>query len=57
LTRTQVDVLLEEMHVKGSHCGELVAKTAAALNEDAVTLMLLAVQEGNLELSVKTAWR
>ena len=45
------------MHVKGSRCSGLVEKTAAALNEDAVTLMLLAVQEGNVELSIKTAWR
>jgi hypothetical protein len=48
---------LEEMHKKGGQCGELVEKTAAALNEDAVMLMLLAVQRGNVELSVKTAWR
>ena len=45
------------MHVIGGHCGELVEKTAAALNEDAVMLMLLAVQRGNVELSVKTAWK
>ena len=48
---------LEEMHVKGGQCGELVEKTAAALNEDAVMLMLLAVQRHNVELSVKTDWR
>ena len=45
------------MHVKGGQCHELVDKTAAALNEDAVVLMLLAVQKGNVELSVKMAWR
>jgi hypothetical protein len=45
------------MHVKGGQCGRLVEKTAEALNEDAVMLMLLAVQKGNVELSVKTAWR
>ena len=45
------------MHVKGGQCGELVEKTAAALNEDAVMLRLLAVQRGNVELSIKTAWR
>jgi hypothetical protein len=44
------------MHVKGGQCGELVEKTAGALNEDAVMLMLLAVQRGNVELSVKMAW-
>ncbi|KAH9053048.1 GTP-binding protein [Lactarius vividus] len=36
-------------------CDDLIEKTAAALNKDTVTLMLLAVQKGNLELSVKTA--
>ena len=45
------------MHVLGSQCGELVEKTAVALNDDAVMLMFLAVQKDNLELSVKTAWR
>ena len=45
------------MHVDGAQCGELVEKTAAVLNEDAMTLMLLVVQKGNVELSVKTAWR
>jgi hypothetical protein len=43
------------MHVNGSHCGDLVEKTAAALNEDVVLLMLVAVQRGNVELSVKLA--
>jgi hypothetical protein len=45
------------MHVKGGQCGELVEKTATTLNEDAVMLMLLAVQRGNVELNVKLAWR
>jgi hypothetical protein len=45
------------MHEEGSHCGNLVEKTATALNEEAVMLMLLAVQKGNVELSVKLAWR
>ena len=43
--------------MNGSHCDQLVEKTAAALNEEAVMLMLLAVQRGNVELSVKIAWR
>ena len=43
------------MHRKNGHCDDLIEKTAAALNEDAVALMLLAVQNGNLELSVKVA--
>ena len=43
------------MQRQNGHCGDLVVKTAAALDEDAVALMLLAVQNGNLELSVKVA--
>ena len=43
--------------MNGSHCGNLVEKTAAALNDEAVMLMLLAVQRGNVEMSVKLAWR
>ena len=43
------------MHKKDHNCYGLVEKTAAALNEDTVALMLLAVQRGNLEISVKTA--
>jgi len=48
-------VRLQKMHKKGSHCNGLIEKTAVSLNEDVVALMLLAVQRGNLELSVKTA--
>ena len=44
------------MHINGSHCGDLIEKTAAALNEDAVMLMLVAVQRNNVELSIKLAW-
>ena len=44
-----------KMHRQNGHCDDLIEKTAAALNEDAVILMLLAVQKGNLELSVKVA--
>ena len=47
----------EETHMNGSNCGDLVEKTATALNEDAVVLMLLAVQRDNMELSVRYAWR
>ena len=43
------------MHLNDSRCNGLIEETAAALNEDVVALMLLAVQRGNLELSVKTA--
>lgn len=41
--------------MKDARCDVLVAKTAEALNEDAVVLMLLAVQRGNVDLSVRTA--
>ena len=47
----------EEMHMNGSHCDDLIEKTAATLNEDAVMLMLLAVQKNNVEFSVKFAWK
>ena len=40
-----------------SNCGDLIEMTAAALNEDAVMLMLVAVQKNNVELSVKLAWQ
>jgi hypothetical protein len=45
------------MHVKDRRCEALVEETAAALNEDTVAWMLLAVQKNNLGLSVKTALR
>ena len=50
-------IYLEEMHINGSHCGDLIEKTAAALNEDAVMLMLIAVQRNNIKLMVKLAWQ
>ena len=43
------------MTLKDSRCNGLIEKTAAALNDDVVALMLLAVQRGNLELSIKIA--
>ncbi|KAI9433147.1 hypothetical protein H4582DRAFT_2061193 [Lactarius indigo] len=48
-------VRLEKMHKQSMGCDKLIETTAAALNDDIVGLMLLAVQRGNLELSVKTA--
>ncbi|KAI9452691.1 hypothetical protein BJY52DRAFT_1418599 [Lactarius psammicola] len=48
-------VRLEKMHRQNMRCDELIEKTAAALDEDIVALMLLAVQRNNLELSVKIA--
>ncbi|KAF8259474.1 hypothetical protein EI94DRAFT_1751443 [Lactarius quietus] len=50
-------VRLENMQKSDSRCDVLVEETAAALNEDAVALMLLAVQKGNIGLSVKEALR
>ena len=43
------------MHRQDGCCDDLIEKTAAALNEDIITLMLLAVQRDNIELSVKMA--
>ncbi|KAH9056848.1 hypothetical protein EDB87DRAFT_1686730 [Lactarius vividus] len=48
-------VRLEKMHKQNMGCDRLIETTAAALNDDALRLMLLAVQRGNLELSVKSA--
>ncbi|KAH9022821.1 hypothetical protein EDB85DRAFT_2293107 [Lactarius pseudohatsudake] len=48
-------VRLEKMHMQDMRCDELIETTAGALNEETTALMLLAVQRGNLELSVKTA--
>ena len=43
------------MHEAGKCCTELLEITANALNGDVVNAMLLAVQKGNLELSIKLA--
>lgn len=48
-------MFFEEMHTEDSRCNELIEKTAAALDENVVALMLSAVQKDNLELSVKIA--
>ncbi|KAI9433125.1 hypothetical protein H4582DRAFT_1857035, partial [Lactarius indigo] len=48
-------VRLEKMHKQSMGCDKLIETTAAALNDDIVGLMLLAVQRGNLEFSVKAA--
>jgi hypothetical protein len=44
-----------EMHMQKRRCDDLIEKTAAALNQDIIALMLLAVQRDNLQLSAKTA--
>ena len=55
MPRSRTDASAAEMHMKDSCCDKLVEETAAALTEDTVALMLLAVQKNNLNLSVKTA--
>jgi hypothetical protein len=43
------------MHKPDGCCKKLVEVTAGALSVDVVTLMLVAVQRSNLELSAKLA--
>ena len=43
------------MHMQNSRCDKLIEATTAALNNDTVALMLLAVQRDNLRLSVNIA--
>ena len=43
------------MHMQNSRCDKLIKVTAAALNDDIVALMLLAVQRDNIRLSVNMA--
>jgi hypothetical protein len=51
------NLFLAEMHKLDGFCDSLIEKTAGALNDDVVALMLLAVQRSNLELSVKLAMK
>jgi hypothetical protein len=46
-----------EMHRDSQRCVELIEKTANQLSDGVVSLMLLAVQKDNLELSIKQAVR
>jgi hypothetical protein len=43
------------MHKHGQRCADLVEMTANSLCDDALVLMLLAVQKDNLELSINQA--
>ena len=43
------------MHEAGKRCTELLEKTANALNDNTIGVMLLAVQKSNLELSINVA--
>ena len=55
LCRGYMLIFLTEMHMPNRPCNGLLENTAAALNDDVIALMLLAVQRGNLELSVNMA--
>jgi hypothetical protein len=48
---------LTGMHKHNQRCTDLIEKTANELSGSVVTLMLLAVQKDNLELSIKQAVR
>ncbi|KAF7344044.1 hypothetical protein MVEN_01693900 [Mycena venus] len=50
-------VRLEGMEQPGKRCDNLIETTMSALNDGVVTLMLLAVQRENLQLSVRTGAR
>jgi hypothetical protein len=43
------------MHKVGGDCIRLIEMTADALDDQVLTLMLLAVQRGNLEMSIRSA--
>ena len=49
------NLLVKEMHKVETRCDSLLEETAEALNEDVLTLMLLAVQKADLGLSIRTA--
>ena len=43
------------MHKESESCYALLEETASALDDNTVTVMLLAIQRENLEMSVKSA--
>ena len=45
-------IMCSDMHKPGQLCDSLVECTATALNDDAVAIMLIAVQRANLEMSI-----
>ena len=49
------DALVVEMHKGKTHCQDLINTTADMLSDDVLAVMLLAVQKGSLELSIKAA--
>ena len=50
-----IDIHPIEMQKPEQRCADLIEMTADALSSDVVALMLVAVQRGNLELSIKLA--
>lgn len=44
-----------EMHKDGQRCIDLITQTANSLSSGVVTLMLVAVQKENLEVSINLA--
>ena len=49
------NTFITDMHKENGNCNSLIEKTAGALDENVITLMLLAVQMDNIELSIKVA--
>jgi len=52
-----INICPAEMQKHEQRCAGLIEMTANALSDSAVTLMLVAVQRDNLELSIKQAVR
>ena len=50
-----INIYPAEMQRHGQRCAGLIETTANALSRSVVALMLVAVQRGNLELSIKQA--
>jgi len=55
--RAVINICPAGMQKCGQQCPDLIEMTANALSDGAVTLMLVAVQRDNLELSIKQAVR
>ena len=53
--RMRFDIRLSGMQKHGQRCAGLIEMTADALSGGAIALMLLAVQNHNLELSINQA--
>lgn len=44
-----------DMHKKNTKCKELIEQTAHALNDDAIKLLFVSVQQNNLDICIKYA--